>query len=194
MNSGVIAPFFQSLGLVILFFLPLLAARIIADERAKGTIDLLNISPKSSGGIVLGKFFASSIFVFFVLFTCCVLPLLLCFYGNPEYGPFLSGFIGLLLYSLGFLSLALAVSAFSPSPLVATLLAFLFLFFLYMIHVPAESLEGSVALILQWMSPRIQLSSFLTGSITLSGVVYFLSLMLFGLSLSARALELERRS
>ena len=57
--TWILRAFLGLLALVILFFLPMLTMGVYAEERKRGTIELLMTSPIREIHIVLGKFFAS---------------------------------------------------------------------------------------------------------------------------------------
>jgi ABC-2 type transport system permease protein len=66
------------------------------------------------------------------------------------------------------------------------------LLLLYVIQAPAESLDGSAAEIFRYLSPVDQVQDFIRGVVTLKSTVYFLSMIVFGLFLSQRALDALR--
>jgi ABC-2 type transport system permease protein len=66
------------------------------------------------------------------------------------------------------------------------------LLLLYVIHSPADSIGGLVGDVLRYMSPVIQVQDLIKGVISIKSIVYFVSLISFGLFLSHRALEAER--
>jgi len=192
LNQLVVERFYHTLIVVLVFLIPMLTMRLIADERRNGTFELLVTSPVSVAEIVLGKFLG----VAFIIVVMCVLvalfPLMLYLFGNPEVLPILSGLLGLILCALGFASVGMAVSAFTENQIVAAVSSMVTLLLLYVIHSPADSLGGTPAAVLTYLSPVLQVVDLIRGVVTIKALVYFGSLILFGLFLSERALEAYR--
>jgi ABC-2 type transport system permease protein len=86
----------------------------------------------------------------------------------------------------------MAVSSFTENQIVAGVSSMVTLLLLYVIQAPAESLHGTVAEVLRYLSPVDQVQDFVRGVITLKATVYFLSLISLGLFLSQRALDALR--
>jgi hypothetical protein len=66
-----------------------------AEEKRAGTYELLLTSPLSVAEIVLGKLLGLLGFVAIMVGLTGIYPLILLFYGNPEAGPILAGYLGL---------------------------------------------------------------------------------------------------
>jgi ABC-2 type transport system permease protein len=192
LNQYVIEGVFQTMVVILVFLIPLLTMRTIAEEKRKGTFELLITSPVSVGEIVLGKFASIAIVLLAMLSAALIFPALLVEFGNPEVPPILSGFLGVLLCSLGFASIGMAVSSFTENQVVAGVASMVTLLLLYVIQAPAESLGGTWAEVFQYISPIEQLQDPLRGVLSLKSMSYFLSMILLGLFLSRRALEAYR--
>lgn len=192
LNQTVIEGVYQTMVVILVFLIPLLTMRTIAEEKKKGTFELLITSPVSVSQIVLGKFLSIALVLIVMLSVNLIFPALLIKYGNPEILPIVSGFIGLVLCSLGFASIGMAVSSFTENQVVAGVVSMVTLLLLYVIQAPAESLGGTAAEVFRYLSPVDQLQDLLRGIITLKSVMYFVSLTVIGLFLSQRALEAYR--
>jgi ABC-2 type transport system permease protein len=192
LNQTVIEGVYQTMVVILVFLIPLLTMRTIAEEKKKGTFELLITSPVSVSQIVLGKFLSIAIVLILMLSVNLIFPALLVKYGNPEILPILSGFLGLVLCSLGFASIGMAVSSFTENQVVAGVISMVTLLLLYVIQAPAESLGGNAAEVFRYLSPVDQLQDLLRGIITLKSITYFVSLTVIGLFLSQRALEAYR--
>ena len=86
--------FFQ---MFVLFMLtaPLITMRLLAEERKLRTLELLLTSPVSEIAIVLAKFTASmSLIVVMLLLSGCYAAAL-AWFGDPDFGPIYSGYVGL---------------------------------------------------------------------------------------------------
>jgi ABC-2 type transport system permease protein len=192
LNQLVVEGLFQTMVVILVFLIPLLTMRIVAEEKRRGTFELLITSPVSVLELVLGKFLSLAVVIIVMLAISFVFPLLLMVYGNPEIPPIISGFFGVVLCALGFASIGMAVSSFTENQIVAGVSSMVVLLLLYVIQAPAESLGGISAEVLRYLSPIDQVQQFLRGVISLRSLAYFLSLILLGIFLSQRALEAHR--
>ncbi|MBX7138225.1 MAG: ABC transporter permease subunit [Oligoflexia bacterium] len=194
LNQFVIEGLFHTLLVILVFLIPLLTMRIVAEERHRGTFELLVTSPLTVFEIVLGKFLGVGTVVLIMLVGILFFPLMLWLYGSPgpEMLPVFSGFLGLLLCSLGFASIGMAVSSFTENQIVAGVSSMVVLLLLYVIHAPAESLGGVGGDVLTYLSPVMQVRDMFRGVITLKALIYFFSLIFLGLFLSQRALDAYR--
>jgi len=192
LNQLVVEGLFQTMVVILVFLVPLLTMRIIAEEKRRGTFELLITSPVSVLELVLGKFLSLAVVLITMLSISFVFPLLLMVYGNPEVPPIISGFFGVVLCALGFASIGMAVSSFTENQIVAGVSSMVVLLLLYVIQAPAESLGGTSAEVLRYLSPIDQVQQFLRGVISLKALAYFVSLILLGIFMSQRALEAHR--
>lgn len=191
-NQVVVEGFYQTLLVILVFLIPLLTMRLIAEEKRKGTFELLVTSPLSVTEIVLGKFFGVSIIIILMSLLAWFFPAILIAYSEPEILPIFSGLIGLLLCSLAFASIGMAASAFTENQIVAGVTGMVVLLLLYVVHAPADSIGGTAGDVLRYISPVMQVQDLMRGVISLKSVFYFLSLIGVGLFFSHRALEAQR--
>jgi ABC-2 type transport system permease protein len=192
LNQIVIENFYHTLVVILVFLTPLLTMRVVAEDKKRGTFELLVTSPLSVGDIVLGKFFGVATIVLVMMFLIFLFPLLLIYLSSPEVLPILSGFLGITLCALAFASIGMAVSCFTENQIVAAISSMVVLLLLYVIHSPAESVGGTAAAVLNYLSPVMQLRDLVRGVISLKSLLYYFSVILFGLFLSHRALEAYR--
>ncbi len=192
LNQWVIEVLFRTLLVVLVFLIPFLTMRIMAEEKRRGTFELLLTSPVSVGEVVIGKFMAVSAVICIMLSLSFAFPMFLCIFAKPEILPVLSGMLGLLLCALGFASVGMAVSSFTENQIVAGIISMVTLLFLFFINAIGESLGGATQEILNFLSPGMQLKDMLRGVITLQTLAYFISLISLGMFLSFRALESYR--
>jgi len=145
LNQTVVEGLFQTMVVILVFLVPLLTMRIVAEEKRRGTFELLITSPVSVREIVLGKFLSLAVVLVAMLLISAIFPALLIVYGAPEVAPILSGFLGVVLCALGFASIGMAVSSFTENQIVAGVSSMVVLLLLYVIQAPAESLGGTSA-------------------------------------------------
>jgi ABC-2 type transport system permease protein len=133
-----------------------------------------------------------------MLFLAFLLPLMLALFGSATGGtaaeipPILSGFLGMVLFTLSFVSVGMAASSFTENQIVAAITSVVALLILYLIHAPAELVGGRVADVLNYLSPIMQTKDLITGVISLKALAYFGSLIVLGLFISERTLDAQR--
>ena len=118
------APAFATAAAVFLFAVPVLAMRLIAEERRNQTLVLLVSAPVSMTEIVLGKFLGLTAFLLVIIALVGLMPLSLGFATRLDYG-LLAGYIGgLSLLAASFAAVSLFVSCLTVHPIVAAIGAF----------------------------------------------------------------------
>src|SRR5512139_1359184 len=75
--DGVMRPLMGNVSIVLLFALPLLTMRLLAEEKRQGTFELLLTYPVSDLAAVLGKFFAALTVFAVMLAGTLVFPIML---------------------------------------------------------------------------------------------------------------------
>ena len=96
-NEMMIAPLFLNVSVILLFTLPLITMRTYAEEKRSGTIELLLTSPLTDVQIVAGKFLGSLVLYGAMLAVTLVHMGFLFAFGDPEWRPIATGYLGLLL-------------------------------------------------------------------------------------------------
>jgi ABC-2 type transport system permease protein len=169
--------FFQA-AVLFLLIVPVVTMRLFAEERRTGTLELLLTSPVREIEIVLAKFVAG-----------LTLPaLMLALYGDPDWGPIYSGFLGLLLLAATLTAIGLLVSGLVTNQIVAAVVAMGAGILLWMIDTLGYLLPDPFDGIVTHLSLVAHFSPFATGALFLSDVGFFLTIILAGLFLSVRAL------
>src|SRR6185436_13952595 len=103
-NEQLISPLFLNVSVILLFTLPLVTMRTYSEEKRSGTIELLLTSPLTDTQIVLGKFLGGLVLYAAMLAVTVVHMGFLFLYGNPEWRPVATGYLGLILMGGCFLS------------------------------------------------------------------------------------------
>ena len=71
--------------LILVFTVPILTMKVIADERRQKTDQLILTAPVSVGKIVVGKFFALETIYAVPVFVMCLYPLILSSFGTVSF-------------------------------------------------------------------------------------------------------------
>lgn len=183
---------FLNANVVLLLVAPILTMRLLAEEQRSGTIELLLTSPVREVELVLGKFFASVVFLAAMLVLTLWYALVLWMLGNPDPGPLLGGYIGTLLFGASFLAVGLFASSVTQNQVVAAFLGFGILLMFYLIDAAGGFLGGSLQGVLGYVSVAAHLEDFTKGVIDTKDVVYYLSLIVACLFLSTSVLQTRR--
>lgn len=111
--------------LPVLFICTALSMGSIAEERARGTLESLLTSPLGAAEVVLGKYLgALTFYVCLWLPTAAFYVLLVGAGADPDPGPILSGYLGVLLCGSSFLALGILASAVVRTQLAAAIVTF----------------------------------------------------------------------
>jgi ABC-2 type transport system permease protein len=175
-----------------LMVVPMLTMRLFSEEKKSGTIELLMTSPLSTTQILLGKFFAALSLYMTIVALTLVYCLILELYGDPDWGPIWSAYLGYLLLGGTFIGVGVLASSLTENQIVAVLLAFGALLLLWLIDWSASFAGPTAAAILTYLSIIQHLQDFQRGVIDTGDVVFYLSLTFFTLFLTSRVLESRR--
>jgi ABC-2 type transport system permease protein len=179
--------FFQMFVLFLLIA-PIITMRLVAEERKLRTLEMLLTAPVTESQVVLAKFAASMTLLMLMLLLSAAYPIVLAFYGDPDWGPIYSGYLGLVLLAASLVGTGLLASALATNQIIAALLSlsvFLLLWIIddlgYLLPEPFDSLVVNLSL-------SGHFRPFAIGSLYLSDAAFFLSTALLTLFLSIRAL------
>ena len=191
-NSMAIRPLLQNVAVIALFMLPLITMRTYAEEKRTGTIELLLTSPLSDAQIVLGKFLGAVGLYALMLAVTFIHVGILFIYGNPEWKPILTGYLGLLLMGASFLSIGLLISSLTRNQIVAGMVTFAVLLLLWTLNWMSESSGPTTQKILSALSITERFDDFSKGVLSVSHLIYYLSFITFGLFLTTKSVDSER--
>src|SRR5216110_2250814 len=128
---------FGNLGVILIFIVPFLTMRLVAEEKRQKTIELLYTTPLTPGQIVWGKYLAA------LTFTYPVLVQLVARDANGvEWRSVLLGYLGLFLMGSAYMAIGLFISSLTESQVVAALITFVVLLMTWIIGWTASEAEG----------------------------------------------------
>ncbi len=133
---------FSGVFTLIMIMLPLLTMRLMSEDIKQKTDQCLLTAPVSLGGIVFGKFFAA-LFVF-VVGMLIYIPFILVVFklaGGIAWATVIGNMCALLLLGASFISIGLFVSSLTENQIVAAIVSFIIMLFLYMVDVIAGSID-----------------------------------------------------
>jgi len=178
--------------LVLVFVLPVLSVRLVAEEQRNGTLELLLTSPVREGEIILGKFLAGLILYMLLLLPTAYYPLVLEIVGSPDWGAVLTAYLGMLFLGGALLGLGTLASTLARGPIAAALLGTALALCLWFLPAAATFIHEPSALILRYAGLSEHIADFAKGVVDTRHVVYYLGVTAASLFAAARILEARR--
>lgn len=166
-----------------MFLIPAVTMRSFSEEKNSGTIELLLTKPITDLQIVLGKFFAGVVLVFFAL-----LPTLFYYFtvykladpvGNLDSGAIIGSYVGLFFLAGAYVAIGLFASSLTKNQIVSFILAVFLCFFFYAAFSSLSSLgiSNKVILFLEELSISTHYVSISKGVLDTRDLIYFISLI-----------------
>ncbi len=191
-NQMLITPVLTNTTVVVLFILPMITMRTYAEEKRSGTIELLLTSPITDTQIILGKFLGAMALYAALLAVTLVHMGILFWYGDPDWKPIATGYLGLLLMGGCFLSVGLLISSLTKNQIVAGMVTFAVFLMLWVINWVGSFVGPTAQAIFSHLSITDHFDDFARGVIDTKHLVYYLSFISLGLFLTARSVDSER--
>jgi ABC-2 type transport system permease protein len=188
-NEWVIRPLLSNASVIALFLIPMITMRLYAEEKRSGTMELLLTSPVRDVEIIIGKFLAS-----LIMFACVIgvsaLDLGALFaYGKPDWKPILVGYLGLLLQGGALIAIGTFISTTTKNQIIAGGATFAVCLLLWVLDWVSSYQQEAWAKVIAYLSVVQHFEPFSKGVIDTKDVVFFASLIFFGLFLTARSME-----
>lgn len=185
-NQGM-ASYFYWQPLVFSIIIPAIVIPLWADEKRSHTIEFLLSQPVSFPVLVTAKFFAAWSLGILMLVLSLPLVFSVWFYAGLNVGTVIAAYLACLLTIGAFTALGCVASALSASPVIAYLGAFAVISAFMYIN-PDIAYKGLADLWAGGTAPVIDLSrqyqELASGRFSLSGVIYFLSIIILSLWLN----------
>jgi ABC-2 type transport system permease protein len=193
-NQQLIRPLFLNASVILLFVLPLITMRTYSEEKRSGTIELLLTSPVTDVEIILGKFLGAMALYAAMLAITVIHMLLLFSYANPkpEWTVPVIGYVGLLLMGGCFISVGLLISSLTKNQIVSGMVTFAVFLLLWVINWIASFTGPTTQSVLNYLSITDHFDDFTRGILDTKHLIYYFSVMSFGLFLTARSVDTER--
>ncbi len=193
----VAAPVFGTAAALLMFAVPVLAMRLIAEERRNQTMVLLMSAPVSMTEIVLGKFLGLTAFLMGVIALAALMPLSLAGATRLDYGLLAGLVAGLALLVAGFVAVSLYASCLTVHPVAAALAAFAALLGMVLIGDAAgDGLRARgwtvAAALAQVLSPFKNFEPFGKGMLDTHALACSVLLIVVFLMLAVRQLDAQR--
>jgi len=188
-NEYVIRPLLTNASVIGLFLIPMITMRLYAEEKRSGTIELLMTSPVRDIEIILGKWLAALVLYGSIIAIAGLNISILFAFGQPDWKPILVGYLGLLLQGGCLLSIGIFISTLTKNQIIAGGATFAVCLMLWVLDWVSAYDQSVWAKVISYLSVVTHFEPFSKGVIDSKHVVFYLSMIFFGLFLTARSVE-----
>ena len=176
--------------MLLIFVVPVVTMRLLAEERKTGSIEVLMTAPVTEGQVVAGKYLAALAFFVALWLPTVLYAVLLDVFGDLDWRTLASGYLGILLIGGLFLSVGVMASAFARNQIVAAVVTFAVnLLVFFVAFLPGMVDQPLLQRAFEHTSILDHMEEFARGIVDTRRLVFYLSTTLFFLFVSARALE-----
>ena len=191
-HLNVFAGIFQDMGVIMLFLMPLLTMRMLAEEKRSGSVELLMTYPVRDYEVVLGKYLAG--FAVFLIMLCITIiyPVMVQFLIDLNWAVIWINYLGLFLIGGSYLAIGILFSSLTENQIVAGACTFASLLLLWLFSAFQHFSGPVVGEVFDYMSLLSHQIGFTRGVIDSNDVVYFVSFIFLFLFLTLRTLESKK--
>ena len=182
-----------------LFFIsiPILTMRVLSEERKQKTDQLILTAPVSVGSIVVGKFLALLTIFMIPIAIISTYPLILTAFGSVPLTESYISILGFFLYGVTCIAVGIFVSSLTESQVISAVLSFALLFLGYIMDGICSLISSTgnwLTKVLGCLDMYNRFITFLSGTLDLSAVIYFLSFAVLMLFLTVQSIQKRRYS
>jgi len=186
--------FLATLGTLSLLIIPILSMGLYAEERKRGTLELLATSPITNWVVALSKLIAVTMLFIFMLLPSFFYETIAFSAATPSVSlivPLLAN-LGLILMSSALLSLGMFISSLTTSNILAAILTFGLILMLWLIDLITNNISILSENNLSHVSLLESYSNLIQGIVNISDLVLFCSYIFLGLFLTSQSVYLLR--
>ncbi|HUQ39680.1 MAG TPA: ABC transporter permease [Acidimicrobiales bacterium] len=183
-------PLIPVAGFLLLVTVPVLCMRSLAEEARTGSLEVLLAIPVRARTLVAGKWLACWVTALALIAPAALFPVLLSWWGDPDRGPVIAGFIGLALLGAALAAIGVLASSLTTSQPVAAMVGFFVALLLWFSHVGSDTLSAGSLLAHFSLSERLR--AFAGGVVDTSDVAFFVSLAAAALVVATTVVEGRR--
>ena len=193
-SQATMRSFFGLIPFVLMFILPAVTMSSWAEEKRSGTVEVLMSFPVTNFQVVLAKFLSNFTFLAIMLALTLAIPSMISNLGTPDKGIIMAGYLGTLLLGASYIAVGLWVSSVTKNQIISFIstVAIVFVFYIIGNSLILDSLPAFLGEIGSFLSFASHFNSILRGVISLSDIVYYLSVILFFLFLNTSVVSARK--
>jgi ABC-2 type transport system permease protein len=186
--------FFELSPWILLFLVPALTMRSLADEFKAGTFEILQTKPITQWQIVLGKYLSVLVIILFVILPTLIYVVViksLSAQGGIDGGGILGSYIGLFFLGAVFAAISLCCSGFTNNAVVAFLISVFVCVIIYFGFNALSKLPffaNGMDYYIEMLGIDFHYRSISRGVMDSRDMIYFLSLIFLALTITVKTL------
>lgn len=190
-----LATVFNFMVYILIFVTPLLTMRLFSEEFKQKTDQLLLTSPVKISGIVIGKFLAALAIFAIALAVTLVYVVIIAAHGQPNVRELLANYLAIFCVASAFISIGVFISSLTENQLVSAVLTLAVFLVLYLVDTSGFGAENAILNnILYSISLFVRYTTISNGVLTLSDIVFYISVAAVFLFATTRVIEKKRWS
>ncbi len=184
---------FQSMFFILLFIIPLITMRLFADDRRHKTDQALITSPVGIPAIVTAKFLSALTMLALCLLAYVLEGIILSCIASPDWSIIFGNIFAMLLMGSAFIAIGVFISSLTENVIVAALVSFMANVIISLIDTISSTVSWDfLKSLLSSLSFQTKYGNFALGLISLSDVVFFVSVAVLFLFLTDRVIDRRR--
>ena len=196
-TETIIRNLFQIILSLVMFTIPLLSMRLVAEEKNSGTFELLVTCPISDWSILLGKYFALVTVGLFMVTLSAVFPLIVVWAGQenqvmPEWPIVISCWIGLLLIFAAYAAMGVMASAFTDNQIIAAVVTLIGLIIWNILGAFQMENFPRAREVLKELAAQAHTENFINGSLMLKDFAFYILASFLFLFIASKTLDARR--
>jgi len=194
-GSADIRPVFSLLFSVIMFLTPILTMRLMSEDRRCKTDQLLLTAPITLFSIVLEKFLAAALVFIAGISITLVYAVILSFFAPMSWSIVFGNYIALLLLGLAFITIGQFISSLTENMAIAAIGTFASLLFILFLDILSSIIiNPQLMAFINELSFTRRFAPITSGILSVSNLIFFISVCGVFLFLTTRVLEKRRWS
>ena len=192
-NQSDMRALFNIVPLIYLFFIPAITMSLIAKEKNSGTMEVMSTLPIKDIEFIMGKFLASVMLIIIGLCITFVHLFTLMNVGtNIDYGSIFAGYLGIIFLGSVYASIGTFASSITENQVISFIISVFIVLTFFLLDKVIYFMPSSIQGLVQFLSVDFHLSNMSRGVIDTRNIIYFLSLIVFFLFMTARVLEMRK--
>jgi ABC-2 type transport system permease protein len=186
--------FLDRMGWLLLFILPILSMGLYAEERKRGTLELLATSPITNWAVAVGKLLGVLTFFITLIVPLIALEFFVINQSSPAMSPtiLLLGNLGLILLAAAILSLGMFISSLTDSTILSAVFTFAVILLLLFVDLISKAIPGFIGEALSYISLLKHFNTLIQGIFDTSAILLFATYIFLGVFLTSQSIDTLR--